>query len=179
MRYHMTTWKTLLCDFLFFFSQPSPDRRRKNSRQWLGSCWSLSTLCVSAHKCNYFSRMPRWPDIYRLCSIYQASRVKGACTPTCTPLICTHGDLIPLGWRGQLIYNESCPSVWSRTHINFSPDLIWVWMGSAVINRQFQLRDDSLLMSVKFLWAGRTQEAILKRPQAIIFSTVEYYKQAH
>lgn len=145
--------------FFSFFSQVQTGEGKIASNDWaaVGAC----RPCVSAHKCNYFSRMPCWPDIYRLCSIYQASRVKGACTPTRMPLICTHGDLIPLGWRGQPIYNESCPSVWSCSHINFSPDLIWGWMSSALINRRLQFRDNSF-----FLWAGRTQEAILKRPQA-------------
>lgn len=51
-----------------FYTQPSLDRRRKNSQQRLGSCWSLSTLAVSLsviifHACHF-------DQIYTACVLF-------------------------------------------------------------------------------------------------------------
>lgn len=122
------------------YAQPSPDRRRKNSQQWLGSCWSLSTLDVSLsviifHGCHV-------DQIYTHSrSIYQASSCgtrKRTCIWKCA-LTCTGCDTIPWfdvdGRRKKIIDHKIC---WD---INFSPDLMWIWKQLALINCNFKRRE--------------------------------------
>lgn len=90
----------------FFNTQPSPDRRRKNSHKWLGSCWSPSTSDVSLsviifHACHV-------DQIYTACVLFIRPIMwdeGGARAHVCAQrhvLICISSDLIPLGWCGQI-----------------------------------------------------------------------------
>lgn len=122
------------------YAQPSPDRRRKNGQQRLGSCWSLSTLDVSLsaiifHGCHV-------DQIYTHSrSIYQASSCgmrKRTCIRKCV-LTCIDCDTIPWfdvdGWRKKIIDHKIC---WD---VNFRPDLMWIWKQLAMINCNFKHRE--------------------------------------
>lgn len=136
MFYHMTTWKTLWCVFLKFIilSQVQTGERKTASNDWAAvGAWRS---WVSACKCNYFSRMPCWPAIHRLCSVYQTSHLRGrqpqhACTHTLT-YTCTacmyqqRPDPCPLMLKVDV--ENHVAKVRTRSHIKFSPDLIYVWM---------------------------------------------------
>lgn len=84
------------CVWCVPYIHPSPDRRRKNSQQWLGSCWSLSTLDVSLsviifHACHV-------DQIYaHSCSIYQASIMWDAQTYLLTEM-CTDLRVSAVTW---------------------------------------------------------------------------------
>lgn len=119
-----------------FYTQPSLDRRRKNSQQRLGSCWSLSTLAVSLsviifHACHF-------DQIYNACVLFIRVSIGGegrmwmrlhTCRCTLTYCTCINNDSIPPG---------CCGKVGKGNHTHLCPDLIWVWMKMALINWNFQ-----------------------------------------